>query len=250
MWEFSLYFEKNLLPYFNQLKMQLKSHYAEHSNCVAIGIKSEEYVFMIALPKEYKEQTESFLKQKIAEIICTFYKPYYILNNLKNFDLSLDDNVLLLNILSSYENQKDIVQIAQNLNICDKLFLKSFVEFKLSEQKKKWKEIGTLINQNSIFLIDKNVKEELIKFLMAGLECQTDILDIFKQKNRFVIRDKRKKVIELKNIFYAKSQYDSLLYVIMSYFPKKIIIRNAKDFDVKFLDTLYCLFGENIQLLQ
>ena len=250
MWEFSLYFEKPLLPYFNDLKTELKQQFCNNTNCVAIGIKDEQYCFMIALQNQVFKQNETKIKQKLAEIICVYYKPYYILKSLKNFDLTCDDNIILLDILASYENQQDIFDISKKLNVANKLYLKSYISFKLKEQINKWQEIGELINENSLFLIDKTIRQELIKFLMAGLQSDAELLTIKKNGGCFCVIDSNKRDVALKSIFYAQNEYDNLLYAIINKFPKYIQIENSKDFDVKFLNNLYQLFGENVKLLK
>mgnify|MGYP003291997412 CR=1 FL=1 len=172
------------------------------------------------------------------------------MQSLKNFDLSCGDNIVLLDILSSYENYQDILDIAKKITIKDKLYLKSYISFKLKEQKNKWQEIGCLINENSLFLIDKVIRQELIKFLMAGLQSQTEILTITKDNNLICVIDANSNKVAVKSIFYAQNEYDNLLYAIINKFPKSIQIKNSKDFDVEFLNSLYELFGENVKLIE
>lgn len=248
MWEFSLYFNKQLLPYFNDLKNKLKTEFNQQINCISIGIKDEQYVLMIALPKEVFNKKHHQLKNQIAQIICLYYKPYYIYKSLNNFDITNLDNKILLGILSSYESKQDNEQISHQIHLTNKLYLQSFLNFKLKTLVNKWQEIGGLINQNSLFLIDKTIKQELIKFLMAGLQSQTEILTISKQNKTFYIFDADSKKVEINTVFYAQTMYDNLLFAIINKFPKTINIVNPKLFSVNFLNTIYLLFGDTVKI--
>lgn len=250
MWEFSLYFEKNLLCYFNQLCDELKNKFKHILHCVSIGVKQEKFVFMVAFPKQEFSNFENLIKFKIAEIICVYYKPLFIYQSINNFDLKLDDNIVLLSILSCYENQQDILQISKKLQLNSKLYLSSFVDFKLADNKMRWQEIGKLMNENAYFLMDKKVKKELAKFLLSGLQQRTAMVNIELKSNQFKVTDDQQNILLPQKVFFAKDSYDDLLYLLMNYFPQKISVRNCKQFDVSFLDKLYNLFGENLKLIE
>lgn len=250
MWEFSLYFEKNLLPYFHALKSKLKMLCKKCHNCIAIGIKNEEYVFMVALNQESYNKNIGYIKQKIAEIICIYYKPLHILKSIKNFDIKNQNNVLLLDILSSYDYEQDINFIISNLSLIDKLYLKSFVNFKLSEQLGKWSEIGELINENSLFLLDEKVRVELTKFLMSGITSKHDKLTLKLEQNGVAIFDKDNQQLDCNKIFYAQSHYDNILFALINQCPSNIEIMDYTKFDVQFLDSLHKVFGKKVKLLK
>ena len=85
---------------------------------------------------------------------------------------------------------------------------------------------------------------------MAGLQSDAELLTIKKNNDSFCVIDANKRDVSLKSIFYAQNEYDNLLYAIINKFPKLIQIENSNDFDVKFLNNLYQLFGENVKLLK
>jgi hypothetical protein len=215
---------------------------------VAVGIKNEGCVFMVALPKEVYAKQILFIKEKIAEIICIYYKPLFIVSSLKNFDLKNSENIVLLDILASYDFKEDIDSIVQNLSLCGTLYLASFVNFKLFGQIAKWKDIGALINQNSLFLMDSTVKLELMRFLISGITSRNEIVKITTKENAILIFDKDMNSIDCAKIFYAQNEYDNSLFELICRAPKKIEVFNPKEFDVHFLNRLYEIFGERVVL--
>lgn len=250
MWEFSLHFDKNLLPYFTLLKTKLKDLCKTSSNCIAIGIKNDAYVFMVAFKKSFADNIILYLKEKIAEIICIYYKPMYILQSIKNFDIKNQNNVVLLDILSSYDFEQDKNYIINNISLCGKLYLSSFVNFKLKEQTKKWREIGALINENSVALLDDAVRLELTKFLMSGISSRKDKIILKLINNKIELFDKNDIPIDCNKIFYAQNSYDNVLFALINHSPQHIEISNYTKFDVQFLNAVHKIFGKKVKLLR
>ena len=113
-----------------------------------------------------------------------------------------------------------------------------------------WKEMATLINQNSIFLIDDKVKIDLMRFLMNGISNKSSdvVLDYSNGNIKFVQNGKELSFIE--KIFYAKDIYDNLLFMLISKSPKKITISNYQMFDANFVNSVFNLFGDSVKLIQ
>ncbi len=244
LWEFSLYFPRELLCYFEDLKADLKQSLKEYKNCVDILIKDYFYVFIVALEKEAYNKNILLLKEKIAEIILLYYKPKTIINSISNFDMNNNENIVLIDILTSYETNIDKNFIVSNMSLIQKLYLDSFVKFKLNFLVGKWKEVANLINEHSLFLNDGGIKKELMQFLMEGLNDKVEVLKLSKSG----IFDNDNKIKD-KTIFYSKNDYDNRLFTLINYYPKKIVIENYRDLDVEFMQILHQLFGNKIQLI-
>ena len=161
MWEFSLFFEKELLIYFNDFVKFLNNKYSGEVKSISVAVFDDYYCFLLALPNKCKTECKQLIKDKIAEVICVYYKPKSILKSIKNFNLKQEDNRTLLSILSCYDNILDQKTIAKKVDFSCKFFLTSFVNFMLKFEQKKWQEIGGLINQNNMFLTNKKVKSSL-----------------------------------------------------------------------------------------
>ena len=249
-WEFSLFFPRELFSYFSELKSNLKNKFILEKNCVSISFCNEnvddKYVFLIAVTEDVYKKNILYIKSQIAKIILLYYKPKTILSVIKNFDLINHDNVILLDILSNFDATDDINYILSNLSLCDKMYLDSFVCFKLKYLKKRWKEIGGLINENSHFLMDTAIKNELMQFLMDGIETGVEFVKLSSNGSKIYIQSTEK--LECNNIYYSKLDYDDLLFTIISNKPKKLEVECYKNFNVNFINELSILFGNKLIL--
>ena len=246
-WEFSLFFPRELLCYFEELKTELKLLFSDKKCCVTTSVFEDKYVFMIALEKETYMQYILQIKQKIADIILIFYKPKTIDSAIKNFDLQRHDNVILLDILSNFDAYADKKFIVQNLSLCDKLHIDSFVNFRLVCLTNRWKEIGHLINENSLFLMDENVKRELMRFLMEGIETNIDFAKLSLVNSKICVDCSCGSFVP-KKLYYSLFDYDNMLFALISQNPKQIEVSDYQSFDVNFVQNLSDLFGSKLIL--
>ena len=253
MWEFSIFFSRELLCYFEDLKKDMKEIIGDSKNCVSISLNKDYYVFMLALTYETYNKTIMFLKELIAEIILLYYKPKTIINSINNFDIKCHDNVILIDILSSFEFEADKEEIIKNMSLLDKLYLDSFVKFKLKNLTKKWSDVSALINENSLFLLDAGIKKELMQFLMDGIKGnQKDIKLVLDKKNidAFYYENSIKKTLKNDKVYYSIYDYDNLLFSLIKHYPKRIEVEHYKDFDVAFIQNLADLFGMRLKLIE
>lgn len=247
MWEFSLYFPKELLSYFNNFKTELKNICKDEKNCISLSIQNEQYSLLLALTKKCYQNNILFIKQKIIEIILLFYKPKTIAQSIKNFNTNEHQNIVLLDILSSFDYQIDFDEIYKKFSLCKKLYLDSFVIFKLQSIIKRWTEVGNLINQNSLFLLDSTIKKGLMKFLLDGIVCQMENIKITNNDGKINLFNCGQNITQ-NRIFYGSCEYDSALFTLISKFPKQIEIENHKSFDVNFIEDVFELFGNKVKL--
>lgn len=249
MWEFSLFFPNELFNYFCQFETELKLICQNEKNCIRV-VAGEPNVFAVAIPKKVYEQNILFIKEKIIQSILVFYKPKTIIHDIRDFSINDQNNKMLIDILTNFEIESDKKEIFSKLSLCSRLYLDSFVHFRLKSMLEAWKEMATLINQNSIFLIDDKVKIDLMRFLMNGISNKSSdvVLDYSNGNIKFVQNGKELSVIE--KIFYAKDIYDNLLFTLISKSPKKITISNYQMFDANFVNSVFNLFGDSVKLIQ
>jgi len=254
LWEFSLYFPRELLCYFEDLKTELKQLLAKQNNCVSISVFDDDYyVFMIALTKEMYNTHILLIKERLAEIILLYYKPKTIINSINNFDLNHHDNVILIDILSNFEYYEDINEIFKKLSLIDKLYLDSFVKFKLSSLTKKWKDVANLINENSLFLLDNAVKKELMQFLMEGIVTKSQHIKLLQNGqsiDALKLQNNQFEKIKDQKIYYSLFDYDSLLFNLIKQYPMVLEVEHYKNFDVAFIQNLSDLFGSRLKLVE
>ena len=253
MWEFSLFFPRELLLYFDDLKTDLKQKFHNQNNCISIGATDNDYTLMIALTKQSYNDSILYIKEKIAEIILLYYKPKTIINSINNFDINSHDNIILIDILSSFEHYEDKNEIIKNLSLIERLYLKSFVEFKLNFLLNKWKDVANLINQNSLFLLDDAVKKELMQFLMEGIVSKTHHIKLLINGNNvdvYSLNNNKFEAIKSQKIYYSMYDYDNLLFSLIKHYPKVLEVEHYKNFDIAFIQNLSDLFGSRLRLIE
>lgn len=245
-WDLAIYFPRDLLCYFETLKNDLKLVLNDTPNCLNLSVCGNEYCFLIAMTKEMYNKNILLIKERIADIIMIYYKPKFIINSIKNFDLKLHDNVILIDILTSFDFLEDKNSIIKKLSLCKKLYLESFVYFKLQKLISSWFETGELINQNSLFMIDNSIKKELIQFLMSGIASKMDNIKLALEKDKICF----KTPVLTQPLHYSIYDYDAALFTIIKNYPKKIEVEHYKDFDVRFIQNLHELFSNRLCLLE
>ena len=250
MWQFSLFFEKEVFYYIKQLKDNLQNICSNQRCCIRIFSKNENFVLVVAIPKEIYEKNILYIKEKIIQIILFYYKPKIIFEGIKNFSTKQMSNRILLDILCNFESQIETNTIFKRLHLCDKLFLSSFINFSLCDLIKNWQEMAKLINQNSNFLDDEYTKFELMRFLLNGIQCKANKIDISKEENTFNIFEDDTKVFPNQNLFYFCSEFDSLMFLIISKSPQNVVINKYLEFDARFIDNLYNLLGDRLKLVE
>ena len=249
IWEFSLHFPRELLCYFEDLKNNLKNLLKNEKNCISLSVCNGEYVLMIAISHEMYNKYILTIKEHIAKVILIYYKPKSIINSIKNFNLSHHDNVILIQILSSIDVAEDKTEIFKHLSLIDELYLDSFVNFKLNNLTKKWKEVANLINDNSFFLLDEKIKKELMQFLMEGIVSKTDCIKLCQNGAQIDCKIGTNE-IRCEKLYYSIFDYDSTLFAVINNSPKKIEVENYKSFDVSFIQNLSDLFGSRLHLIE
>jgi len=249
MWEFSLYFNRSLLPYFENFKIWLKTLLKNEINCVAIGTFKDDFVLMMAFDKKTYNSKILAIKKAIANIICMHYKPSNITSKIDNFNLSNKGNIFLLYVLYCMDIKSDIAEIVSRLSLIEELYLNSFVHFKLTDIEKRWQDVGSLINQNSLFLVDDAIKKELMQFLMNGIKSDKKCLKLLLKSGEIKIFDDGK-IVEKQKSFLGRTDADNTLFTLIYEFPEKIEIEGYKKFSVHFISDLYQVFGDRVKFLE
>ncbi len=247
MWELSLYFSRDLLCYFNNLQTKLKQMFKDKKNVVSISICENGYVFLLALENTTYKKYILTIKEAIAEIILCYYKPKTIIDFIDNINIKNQDDIILIDILTSFDFYENKAEIVKNLSLINKLYLDSFVYFRLQKLLLDWKETAELVNENPIFMRDRSIKKELMKFLMEGISSKYEKIDIKKDTAEIFLKSNNS-VLSSKPMFYSQNNYDNILFTIINNYPKNIEVEDYKNFDVNFIQNLYDLFGNRLTL--
>lgn len=250
MWQFSLYFQKEIFFYIKDLQESLRQTCSGQKCCIRIFSKDDMFVLILALPKKVYEKQILFIKEQIIKSILFYYKPKTIIEELDNFSTDNFSNRMLLDILCNFDSKAETDEIFKKLSLCDKLYLSSFVQFSLRELSKNWKEMARLINQNSKFLNDECIKSDLMRFLLNGISSKANIIDISKNKNQIRVLRDNNIISSFDNIFYFVNDFDKLLFMIICNYPKVITIKNYREFDARFINCIYSLYGDRLKLFE
>ena len=97
------------------------------------------------------------------------------------------------------------------------LHIESFYNFKLSALREKWKELVTLANDNSDYLIGDDAFFDLLKFLIDNLEVSESEITIFEKENGFKVLAKEN--VEVNSDGLSK---EGLISTLIDLSPKKI----------------------------
>jgi hypothetical protein len=247
MIEYSVWFDRELMSYFNELKEQLKNNV----DICTILCDEDNYSLLIAFDESKKEQVQNLILQKITEIVLTYYKPKFILKNLKS-QCTLDDyKSLFLQTLTNFDRKTDVEMVKANFSFKNYLFLNSFFNFKLKSLQKKWLEICALTNENYSFLSDENVLLELIKFLNSCVNPLTKQVNVKQRQNKIILENENDQEIELKKAFFVNqnSNYEILLTNIINLAPQKVNVFCSKLMDGFSLNILNNLYGDNFKII-
>lgn len=249
MWEFSLFFPDELLNYFCDFEAELKKLCQNEKCCIRI-VKNGQYALLLALPTKIYEQNVAIIKEKIVQAILLYYKPKIIIQTIKDFSIKDQNNKMLIDILANFDVSSDKKEIFSRLSLCGKMYLDSFVYFKLWPILETWREMARLINQNSLFLGDAGVKTDLMRFLMSGIASQALDVSLDYANGKIKILQNGKELPSIASIFYANDIYDNLLFMLISKSPKKITISNYRQFDASFVNSVFRLFGDTVKLIE
>ena len=248
MWEFSVeFYNKDYAILFkNSIEKYVKT---SNGIITLLSINSLNKV-LIAIPINVKKQIVELIKNKIAENILLIYKKKYILSNL-NFNTSNNTKMnVFLKALVCFDSETDKDIIVNRLSEFNKkIVVESFINFKISFLKRKWNELIDLANDNCFYLTNEDTFNELIKFLISNLENRVDAVNLFNRDDCYFICDKNGRVIE-DFLCDNAGKYDDekLLTNLIALNPEKIIVHSESLFKDRFLNNLYELFSNRVEI--
>ena len=127
---------------------------------------------VMACKKQNLPQFLAKLKVILTNVICKQMKFDYLKSHM-NFN-KLND--VFITVFTYFDLALEQSLVQENLIFPKKLKLESFVEFRLSFLKKKWKELCHLTLSSEKILENETNCRELLKFLLLNLDIKTQIL--------------------------------------------------------------------------
>lgn len=247
MWEYSITFEN--INYANSFKDSLYNIIKSH-NGVITSLKQENFTkVLIAVPIIERFKIHNLIREKIAENILLNYKKDFIVSKLE-FDINQNLNMqVFLKALVVFDSDTDKEIIIERMKFDSNLVVNSFINFKLSFLKRKWRELIALANDNSMYLLNNDSFDELIKFLISNLEYRYHTINIFSKQDCYLLYDTAGSVVNDflvdKNIVYDDNH---LLTSLVALNPEKIIVHCNSFVKDKLIKTLYDYFSNRVHI--
>ncbi len=244
---YKIWFDREIIVYFLDLKKEFSMQNIE-ANIIETN---DNYYFLVTYDTSKTDEVKEQILLKIKDVIFSFYKPKYILKNLKTQCPLQDYKSLFLQTLVNFERGADLKAIEQKFEFKNQLFLSSFYKFKLKSLQKKWIEICELTNENLAFLFDEKVLLDLIKFLLLNVMPTENQVNICQENNQIVLQNEFYKTVKLKQPFFVnQNNYSELLLTnIIELAPKKINIFCSKNIDAFMLNILNSIYGDNFKIV-
>ncbi len=182
---------------------------------------------------DFKSKTDDLL----AEIFAFGFKQNYLKKNLYIYK----ENLLIktiINAMTIFDSQNDKKLIKKELFNQQVGALDGFFNFRLKKIKEKWDEIIDLVNENSIVLSDCEVASEFLAFLIQSLPSTDGFVELKKINEGFLFLFNG---VEAEMIIpFGKDMVDEevVLYNLIKTLPKRIVVKNKKDFSDEFLNVI------------
>lgn len=247
MWEYVISFDDDVSSQY--FKCEIENIIKKYNGIVTILNSNTYSKVLIAIPIIERFKFHNILREKIAETILVKFKSKYILSKLE-FDLTpTEDMQIFLKALVVFDTDIDKEIIMERLKFDSNLVVSSFVNFKLSFLKRKWQELISLANDNSMYLLSKDSFLELIKFLISNLEHRYYVVNVFLKQNCYFLCDtKGNKISDY--LLKESIVYDdnNLLVSLVSLNPEKIILHCNNLVKDKILNSIYTLFSNRVEI--
>jgi len=247
MWEYSISFYDNKKAI--HFKNKVSEYIKKNNGVTTILCENEITKVLIGAPIVERFNIHNYIKEKIAENILLYYKTDFILSKL-NFKVNnTTDMQVFLKALLVFDSDVDKEIILTRLNFDDSLIIESFIDFKLNFLKDKWKELVSLANDNSMYILSEESFIELIKFLISNLDYRIKEVNVFSKNDCYLICDENGNKI---NDFLIEKCliYDdnNLLTTLIAINPKKIKLHCNTFIKDKLIQILYLFFDKRIEI--
>ncbi len=194
-----------------------------------------------AVSESKKDLVTSLVFDAISEAIVRNYKERFLLKNINISSVDELTEAAFVKALTMFDKESDKAFIKSKLCPCKEIAIDSFYNFKLWQLEKRWKEIASLVSENSNFLLMSGSFEELMRFLIMTNECEFGDLHLYYEDEKICAKSNDgNKIFAVK---YQDEEKDKIKVVseIISLSPQKIILHSElKGFGIsEFLKKLY-----------
>lgn len=245
MWEFCVTASKNNENAILYIQENMQDVMEECSAVQSYDIYNKVCVFCLGAERA----KSALIKQKLAKVLCNAVCEKMKYNYLKENILIDESNYSLfeafIKVYTYFDSEIEKAIAIRAIYFPKVLNLESFLEFRLSSLKQKWKEMCSLISINSALFLKNETFLDLLKFLISNLDykCKNILIDF----SNSTIYSKLGKKLEI----ITKMQKCSTLEVltkIIELSPQKIFIKNPREQEI--VGILQELFKNRTEIIK
>lgn len=225
----------------NEIRHMLNKLFARVNGLFTeLQIKDQMY-FLLAFDKDFEIDVKLQIVKIVAYVVREQCKSEFFKKRLKYRTHNDVNYTMLIKALCCFDNESDLDYIRKKLTYTSTINIISFYNFKLQDLRNKWSELVQVSNKNNGFLTYNETFFEIIRFVVASLEFQSESVKINERNNDYIITVNGNDEISVK-----KQDVASLLSEIIGANPKKICIEKA---DKEVIEYLMILFDQRVEII-
>lgn len=168
------------------------------------------------------------LADAIVHQIVTRMKATYLHDQIK---IKSD---LLIRVLVNYDQHTDILIATSLIKITPLMLLDSIYDFALQRLKCRWHEVAQLVNDNHVQLTQKQVFDDLLRFLIVNMDCR--------MKEAHVRLINRLPTVCNSNLEPIKTNSDNIINTLIDMAPQRIYIHAEQGMQAQIIQEIEHLF--------
>lgn len=163
-------------------------HRIKASGGIAVVAEFEGMVNLgLACEFSQKQAMNEIVKEGLVELFETIGKMCYIDSRLARLKINSSTYRLLLHTLVAFDRECERELIYKIIEVRPSISLDGYYNFRLSELKKRWDEICSLITGNASFLYDELTLNELLRFLVSAINPKILKLELKQQGDTYFL---------------------------------------------------------------
>lgn len=180
--------------------------------------------YTLACSDTYRFQISRAVASAVCDALSLGYKNVFV-RRLLNVGYDNFYQNVLVNTICKFDSEYDRQFVSRIMTDSPTVCLDGYYNFKMSQVKRKWKDISKLVSDNSFLLNDKELIIELLQYLLESLTSKEQTLSLSLQNGDFTLYDKANKVLpKLKSIVRSVSVEEDAMLNIICIKPTKLTV--------------------------
>ena len=164
----------------------------------------------------------------IVHQVVTTMKGQYIYDKIKIKDSTL------IRILVNYDKKTDIIIATTLIKITPVILLDALYDFGISKLKARWQEVVQLVNDNHVKLVQKNLYNELLRFLILNMDHKT-------KEAHIMYLDRKTKICNSKLEPYQQTD-PNIINTLIDLAPQQIFIHVDQHLSTTLIKKIQAIF--------